>query len=58
MQQHGTNTTQQKIEAKYAYHHKAIGDKEEDTTDYVSSHKNERKSIHQLQIVNGGFNGF
>jgi hypothetical protein len=56
-QQHGTNTAQQEIEAKYTHHHKAIEDKEADTTDYVSSH-NERKSIHQLQKVNGGFKVF
>jgi hypothetical protein len=52
------NEHQQKGEAKYAYHHKAIGDKEADTTDYVSSHDDKRKSVHQLQKVNGGFNVF
>jgi hypothetical protein len=40
------------------YHYKAIGDEEGATTNYVSSHKNKRKSIYQQQTVNGGFSIF
>jgi hypothetical protein len=47
-----------KIEAKYVYHYKAIGDEEAATTNYVLSHKKEKKSIQQQQTVNGGFSVF